>query len=137
MAQGKEFTKEQREEILESLRPFLELGFSRSKACKMVGLNESTLSRWIKADEVLGMKVAGWENAVNKLVMANIFDALKAESKDQDDKKKETSKWWAERKMKGEGFSQKVEQELSNPDGSLKPVLVEIIDAKPEENTNT
>lgn len=123
MSQGKAFTNEERDIILESLRPYLELGFSRSKACKMVGLNESTLSRWVTADEVLGMRLEGWENSINKLVMSNLIDALNAEAADQDDKRKETSKWWAERKMK-EDFSQKVEQELSNPDGNLKTIVI-------------
>lgn len=109
MAQGKKFTKEQRQEVIESLRPYLEVGFSRARACKMVGLNESTLSRWLTADEVLGMKVEGWENSINKLVMANLLDALRSESRNEEDTKKETSKWWAERRMK-EDFSTRTEK---------------------------
>lgn len=117
MAQGKAFTKEERLEILESLREFLELGFSRSRACRVIGLNESTLSRWITADEVLGMKVQGWENAMNKLAMQNLRDGLLQEG-NSDDPKKETSKWWAERKMKDE---MSLRSELTGADGKDLP----------------
>jgi len=109
MAQGKAYTQEQRKEILESLRPHLELGFSRSKACKLIGLDETTLCKWLKKDEALSMKVTSWENTLNTLAMANLADALKAESEDDSDKRKETTRWWAERRMK-QDFSTRTEQ---------------------------
>jgi hypothetical protein len=109
MSQGRAYTAEEREVILESLRAYLELGFSRSKSCKMVGFDETTLSKWLSADEVLSMKVQGWENAMNKLAMANLRDAMLKEA-EMDDNKKDTSKWWAERKMKDDGFSIRTEQ---------------------------
>lgn len=98
MAQGKEFTSEQRQEILESLRPHLELGFSRSKACRLVGLHESTLSKWVKADEALSMKLTSWENMTNALAMANIQMAIRKEAESDDDVKKENSWKWAQTK---------------------------------------
>jgi hypothetical protein len=109
MSQGKAYTEEQKKQAVESLQSYLELGFSRNKACEMVGLNPSTLSRWIDADETLGMKVKGWENAMNKLAMANLRDAMMKEA-EMDDNRKDTSKWWAERKMKDDGFSIRTEQ---------------------------
>lgn len=123
MAQGKAFSKEQREMIMQSLRDYLELGFSRNKACGLIGLQPTTLSAWLKDDEALCMKVQGWENAMNKLAMANLRDAMMKES-ETDDARKDTSKWWAERKMKEDGFSTKVEQEHSNPDGNLKTIII-------------
>lgn len=90
MAQGKAFTPEQKEEILESLKSYLEIGFSRSKACKMVGLHESTLSKWATTDEVLSMKLQGWENALSKLALSNIRDGLMKEA-EMDDNRKESS----------------------------------------------
>lgn len=123
MAQGKAYTPEQRESIIESLKSYLELGFSRNKACSLIGLDPTTLSKWQSDDEALSMKLEGWENAINKLAMSNIVDAIQKES-EIGDTKKDTTKWWLERKMKNDGFSLKVEQELSNPDGNLKTIII-------------
>lgn len=99
MAQGKAFTPEQREEIIKSLQPYLEAGLSRNKACEHIGLPAQTLSNWVKDDEALGIKLRGWENTLNILAMANIADALNKES-EAEDVRKETSKWFLERRMK-------------------------------------
>ena len=110
MAQGKEWTAEEREMIIQSLKDYLEVGFSRNKACGFIGLAPATLSNWIKEDEALGMKIQGWENAMNKLALANIRDAMMKES-EMDDNRKDTSKWWSERRMK-EDFSTKTETDV-------------------------
>lgn len=123
MAQGKAYTPGLRESIIESLKSYLELGFSRNKACSLIGLDPTTLSKWQSDDEALSMKLEGWENAINKLAMSNIVDAIQKES-EIGDTKKDTTKWWLERKMKNDGFSLKVEQELSNPDGNLKTIII-------------
>lgn len=109
MAQGKQWTDKQREIIMQSLQSYLELGFSRQKACDSIGLPATTLSYWLKNDEALRMKINGWENAGNMLALANIRDAMMRESEMTEDTKKETSKWWAERKMKKD-FSTRTEQ---------------------------
>lgn len=105
--QGKAFTSEQKDSIIESLREYLELGFSRNKSCSLIGLHPTTLSKWVQADEALSMKIEGWENGINKLVMQNLLSAIQKES-EMDDARKETTKWWAERKMKAD-FSTRVE----------------------------
>lgn len=127
MAQGKEWTKEQRDTIIQSLKDSLELGFSRNKACKMVGLAPSTLSNWVKENPELGMKLENWENAINRIAMSNIRQQIASET-DEEDKRKEMTKWWAERKMKQE-FSTRVEN--TGADGeSLVPTAIKIV--KPE-----
>ena len=125
MAQGKAFTEEQRASIIESLRTYLELGFSRNKACKMVGLDPTTLSKWVQADEALSIKLQGWENAINAQVMANLADAIRKEG-ETEDVRKETSKWWAERRMK-EDFSTR--QENTGADGKDLPQPIISLDA--------
>lgn len=122
MAQGKAYTPEQREVIIESLRSYLELGFSRNKACDLIGLDPSTLSRWATDDDALSMRLQSWENAINKVAMANIVDAIKKEG-ELDETRKETTKWWLERRMKTD-FSPKIEQEHTNPDGNLKTIII-------------
>lgn len=123
MAQGREWTTEERETIVQSLRPYLELGYSRNKACNFIGLAPATLSNWISEDEALGIKIQSWENVINTTVMANLKDAIDAEARDQEDKRKDTSKWWAERRMK-EDFSTKTEQDLTTNGESLKGVVI-------------
>lgn len=129
MSQGKPYTPEQREMILESLKGFLELGFSRSRSCKMVGFDETTLSKWLSNDEALSMKVQGWENAMNKLALANIQSALLKEA-EMDDNKKETSKWWSERRMK-EDFSTKIDSDITSQGERVGVVIL------PPKNDNT
>lgn len=122
MAQGKEWTTEQREMIIQSLKPYLEMGLSRNRACSLIGLAPGTLSNWVKEDDALGMKLMGWENAMNVLATANIKMALEKEA-ETEDTRKETSKWWAERRMKDD-FSIKQEMDLNNPDGNLKTIVI-------------
>jgi len=96
--QGKAYTIEQKKMILESMQPFLELGFTRRKACKLVGLDETTFSKWVSGDIGLSMKVTGWENMTTALAVANIQMAIRKEAESEDDIRKENSWKWAERK---------------------------------------
>jgi hypothetical protein len=123
MSQGKEFTKEQREMIVESLRPYLEMGFSRNKACNFVGLDPTTLSVWARNDEALSMKLTGWENVITSLAISNIKQAVEKES-EMEDNIKVTSKWWLERKVKD--FSPK--QDITSDGESITKVTVNIIE---------
>lgn len=80
MAQGKAFTPEERIRIIESLKPYLEMGFSRNKACNFIGLDPTTLSKWVVDDESLSMKLTGWENVNTALALANIHQAMQNEA---------------------------------------------------------
>lgn len=80
MSQGTTFTPEQRASIIESIRPHLEMGFSRNKACAFIGLHPTTLSKWVVADEALSMKLTSWENANTALALANVYQALQNEN---------------------------------------------------------
>lgn len=124
MAQGKGYTPEQRESIIQSIRPYLEMGFSRNKACKFIGLPPQTISNWVQDDEALGIKLQSWENAINMVAMQNIANAIQKENESEDLRLENTWKW-ADRKMKDDGFTTKVEQELSNPDGNLKTIIIQ------------
>ena len=124
MAKGKEWTTEQKDTIIQSLGEYLEIGFSRAKACKLIGLAESTLSNWVKGDEALGMKLMGYENAINKLVYMNIVDAIRKEGEMEDDLRKENTWKWADRKMKDDGMTTKVETDITTNGKELPtPIL--------------
>jgi hypothetical protein len=130
MSQGKAFTKEQKDSIIQSLREYLEIGFSRAKACKLIGLSDSTLSKWVVDDEILSMKVQGWENSINKLVYANIMSAIIKEGEMEDDLRKENTWKWADRKMKDDGMTTKVETDITSNGKDLAPTVINI--TKPE-----
>lgn len=66
------------------------------------------------------MKLEGWENSVNKLVLQNLVDAIKKEG-ETDDTRKETTRWWAERKMKAD-FSTR--QENTGADGEQLTIQI-------------
>lgn len=122
MAQGKEFTSDERESIIQSLRPFLEQGYSRNKACAFIGLPPQTLSNWVKHDEALGMKLTGWENALSSLALANIKRALDVEA-EQDDARVDNS--WRYLERKEESFKPK--QDITTNDEKIEGVTVEIV----------
>lgn len=120
MAQGKAFTPEQRTTIIESLRPHLELGFSRNKACALVGMDPTTLSVWVQNDEALSIKLQSWENTTTALAMANIQMAIRKEAETPDDIRKENSWRWAERKEE----SMKPKQDVTSNNKELPvPIL--------------
>lgn len=100
MSQGKAFTTEQRETIIQSIKPYLEMGFSRNKACEFLGLAPATLSNWVSDDEALGMRLTSWENVITTVALNNIADAIRKEAELPDDLKKENSWKWGERKLK-------------------------------------
>jgi len=120
MAQGKEWTPAEKESIIQSLRPFLEAGFSRNRACESIGLPPQTLSNWVKHEEALGMKLQGMENTLNILALANIASALQKEAENEDPRK-EMSRWYAERRMKQE-FSTRTES--TGADGKDLPTPI-------------
>ena len=116
MSQGKPFTSEQREEIIQSLKPFLEMGYSRNKSCAFIGLPPQTLSNWAIEDEALGMKLVAWENANVALALANVHKALKIESETEDAR---VDNSWKYLERKEETFKPK--QDVTSDD---KPVAV-------------
>ncbi len=131
MAQGKAFTPEQRTSIIESLKPYLEMGFSRNKACKFIGLDPTTLSKWAQDDEALSIKLQGWENAINMVVMQNIAQAIQKENENEDLRLENTWKW-ADRKLKDDGFTTKIETDVTSQGQQLGVVIL-----PPKQNDNS
>ena len=77
--QGKAYTPEEKENIIQSLKPFLEMGFSRRKACAFIGFNDATLGNWLGDDAGLLAKVTSYENVNTALALANIHQGLQNE----------------------------------------------------------
>lgn len=127
MAQGKAFTPEQREEIIKSIQPYLEMGFSRNKACAFIGLPGQTLSNWVKDDEALGIKLMSFENTLSALALANVHKSLRAEA-EMEGARIDNSKWYLERKED----SFKPKQDITSDDEKIEASKI-IITSQGEE----
>lgn len=128
MSQGKAFTPEQKASVIESLRPFLEMGFSRNKSCRLIGFDPTTLCKWVQDDEALSMKLTGWETANSALALANIRKALENEGEkaEQGDTKMDNS-WKLVSKLE-DGYKDKLDlttndKELPAPIINLNEIL--------------
>lgn len=128
MSQGKQFTKEQKEEIINSLKTYLQLGYSRNKACDFIGLTPQTLSLWVKADEALLMKLKAWENEVNVLARQNWRNAI------QKNNDLLASQKWLEARERSE-FGRNVDLTSGGEKLDLTKVIIEIDDGSIIENT--
>jgi len=123
--QGK---KRNKEETLEVLKEFFQLGCSVKKACEYGGIPESTVATWIASDDALRIRIYAWQNEMNTLARRNWKD--KMINGDYN-----ASKDWISKKEKDE-FSDRIEN--TGADGSdLQPVLVEIIHERKENNSDT
>lgn len=102
-----------KKEILESLEPFFRLGYSRYKACKLIGFDEGLLNKWEKADSTISVKINSW------IADANI-KARKVWVSEIENGNYQASKEWLERKEKDE-FSLK--QEITQESLNLNPII--------------
>lgn len=136
MQQGKPYTEEEKANIIESLRPYLEMGFSRKKACAFVGFDDTTLSKWVQADKGLSTKLTGWANMNNALALANIHQALqneKIKAEEQGDTRVENS-WKLVSKLE-DGYKDKLD--VTSDDEPIAPVLVKFLDEPTNNNRDT
>lgn len=123
MAQGKAFTPEEKSAAIESLQSYLEMGFSRNKACSFVGLDPTTLSKWVKEDNGLSMKLTGWENKLSALALANVYQAIQNETiltNEKGDVRVDNS--WKLLSKKEDGYKDKLDV-TSNDKELPKPII--------------
>lgn len=125
MAQGKAFTPEERQTIIQSLQPYLEMGFSRNKACAFIGLPPQTLSNWVQEDESLGIKLTSWENVNSALALATIHQAIQNEKLQADEhgSTRADNSWKLVSKLE-EGYKDKLD--LTSNDKDLPAPIVSL-----------
>jgi len=111
MAQGVERKKE---EVIEALRPYFQLGCSVLKACAYAGIPQSTVQTWINDDPDLRVRITAWQNEIAAKARAN----WRAKIAQQD---YGASKDWLERMEKGD-FS--LRNEHTGPDGAPLPTPI-------------
>lgn len=122
MAQGKEFTPQERVEQMERIKPYLQLGYSVARACDYAGIPHRTIYDWINEDEELRNEVKAWQGMVNTQARQNIVEHIMGNKKKGIEPSLEISKWWAERRERDD-FS--VRQENINTERSIKEVIDE------------
>lgn len=125
MAQGKEYTIEQRMELIEAIKPYLQLGYSLRRACEYAGVSHGTIYNWYVNDEALRTEIKAWQGLVNTQARQNIVEHIMGNTKKGIKPDLETSKWWAERRERDD-FS--LRQENINTERSIKEVIDEFQD---------
>jgi len=93
--------------VVEVLEPFLKLGYTYTKACKIAGIPHNTVSGWLENDNELRLKFESWQNEINAQARRNIVK--KIEGGDTD-----AARWWLERREKDD-FS--LRSELTGAEG--------------------
>lgn len=135
MSQGKPFTKEERQTIIESLKPFLEMGYSRNKSCRFIGLDPTTLSKWVQDDESLSMKLVSWENVNTALALANIHKALKNEGEKAEEGDTRMDNSWKLVSKLEDGYKDKLDVTTNDKDLPT-PILGNINNVIPSNNSS-
>jgi len=111
MAQG---IKWDRDEVIKILEPYFKLGCNVKKACSYAGISRTTVQTWIEADEVLRLKVTGWQNEMSAQARRNWRKKLESEDY-------LASAEWLKKKEKDE-FSDRTE--LTGAEGKDLPIPI-------------
>jgi len=98
--QGKRYTKKQKNEIIQSIKPYLQLEYDLKKACMLAGVPYTTVHTWVRKDNSLRIKIESWRNAIKARARRNIARSI-------DDGAIGDSKWWLERREAEEFKEQK------------------------------
>lgn len=125
MAKGIKYTAEEKIEIIETIKPYLQLGYSLKRACEYAGVPYSTIQNWLPKDEKLSSEIKAWQGMVNTQARQNIVEHIMGNTKKGIKPDLDTSKWWAERRERDD-FS--VRQENINTERSIKEVIDEFQD---------
>lgn len=102
---GKNYTPEQKQEIVQTILDVLETGVSIKKACIHLGLPWSTVYEWIKKDDRLRTVFVMKQNELLSIALKNVGDEMK-------DGNIWVSQWFLERRHPD--FKQKIETENKN-----------------------
>ena len=86
MSQGKAWDKEK---VIELIKPYLQDGWSITKACQIIGLPQPTFATWLRNDPELQLEVSSWQKSISAVARRNWADKIKA-------KNYEASKEWLE-----------------------------------------
>lgn len=75
MARGKARNKKK---VLETLRPYFQLGCSVKRACDYAGINNSTIFTWIADDDDLREQITAWQNELSAIARKNLAVAMRS-----------------------------------------------------------
>lgn len=114
---GDPHTPAERKAVYESLKPFLQLGYSVRKACILAQFPYTTLCEWLKKSDSSRMQLAYWKATPSIAARQNIVKDI-VEKKDV-----KSSQWWLETNESKE-FNRKINvQEVDDdfiPEGDIE-----------------
>jgi hypothetical protein len=87
---GKERTPQEKEELIRSIEPYLQLGYSVAGACHISGIPSSTVHDILASDETLRIKAHALQNMIHTKARQNIVEAIQKGSVP-------LSQWWMNR----------------------------------------
>ena len=122
LAQGKAFDKDK---VLETLRPYFQLGCSIPKACAYAGIRYEAVWKWIKDDEELRIQITAWQNEMNTIARKVYLEKMRRGDFQAADK-------WLSKKEKDE-FSDRTE--VTGKDG--EPIVTGFNYVIPDEQDNS
>lgn len=111
MSQGKAWNKE---EVIEILKPYFQLGCSVNKACKHAGIAQSTVQTWIDNDEELRLKIDAWQGEVSVAARKALRTAIESNNV-------APAIEWLKRKEKDE-FSDRTETDITSKGNEIKAI---------------
>lgn len=127
MAQGKAYTKEEKEEVIRSLKKYFLLGYSITKACEYAGFPYQRVYEWVKEDVGLRSKIGAWQGQINAKAREVIAHSILGDEKEGIKPDLRTAQWWAER-MEREDFSTRTENDITTKGEPITGFQFEIID---------
>jgi len=108
MAKGVTQSIQQKEEMIKALRPYLQLGMTVNKACRLAELPSSTITDYIRQDELSGgtvrLKINTWRNQISTASQRNIAERIHSGDV-------KLSKWWLTRTKSFEKNERELEKE--------------------------
>lgn len=94
-------------ETVEKLEQAFMDGATITEACRVAQIDRKTYYNWLEADVEFLHKMKSAQEYIDSIARMNLARAIKREQK-TDGRITDTSKWWAERRMKSE-FSTRAE----------------------------
>lgn len=136
MAQGKKYSKKEREEIIKSLKKYFLLGYSITKACEYAGFQAQNIYNWLKDDPGLLIKIRAWQGQVNAKARETLVHAILGDEEKGVKPSTKWAAWWLERRER-ESFSVRVENDITTNGEPITGYQFEIIDKTEDvENDN-
>lgn len=118
-----------RDKVLQSLKPFFLLGYTKRKACLLAKLEPSNLTRWEKDDPSIAIEIQAWQGSIGAKAREAVARSITGDPENGVAPNVEVSKWWLER-MERDSFSTRVENDLTTNGENISFGYRELLEEK-------